>query len=80
MTKTELQTAIAEVTQTDKRTAGVLLDTLGALADKESKKNGEFVLLGFGKLVHRLISGRHTAVGALADFQGASDEHPLIRT
>ena len=31
-------------------------------------------------LVHRLISGRHTAVGDLADFQGASDEHTLIRT
>src|SRR5271166_708239 len=26
-------------------------------------------------LVHRLISGRHTAVGDLADFQGASDDH-----
>ena len=27
------------------------------------------------RLVHRLISGRHTAVGDFADFQGASDEH-----
>ena len=26
-------------------------------------------------LVHRLISGRHTAVGDLADFQSASAEH-----
>jgi hypothetical protein len=32
------------------------------------------------QLVHRLISGRHTAVGDLADFQGASDEHTEIRT
>jgi hypothetical protein len=32
MTKTELQNALAEATQTDKRTAGVFLDTLGALA------------------------------------------------
>jgi len=31
-------------------------------------------------LVHRLISGRHSAVGDLADFQGASDEHTEIRT
>jgi hypothetical protein len=46
MTKTELQTALAEATQTDKRTAGVFLDTLGALAYKEIKKNGEFVLEG----------------------------------
>jgi len=28
-------------------------------------------------LVHRLISGRHTAVGDLADFQGASDRSIL---
>ena len=51
MTKTELQSALAEATQTDKRTAGVFLDTLGALAYKEIRKNGEFVLPGFGKLV-----------------------------
>jgi DNA-binding protein HU-beta len=50
MTKTELQSALAEATQTDKRTAGVFLDTLGALAYKEIKKNGEFVLPGLGKL------------------------------
>jgi hypothetical protein len=50
MTKTELQTALAEATQTDKRTAGVFLDTLSGLAYKEIKKNGEFVLPGFGKL------------------------------
>ena len=27
------------------------------------------------KLVHRVISRRHTAVGQLADFQDANDEH-----
>jgi hypothetical protein len=26
-----------------------------------------------GALVHRLISGRHAAVGDFADFQGASE-------
>jgi nucleoid DNA-binding protein len=46
MTKNELQSALAEATQTDKRTAGVFLDTLGALAYKEIKKTGEFVLPG----------------------------------
>jgi DNA-binding protein HU-beta len=51
MTKTELQLALAEATQTNKKTAGVFLDTLSALAYKEIKKNGEFVLPGFGKLV-----------------------------
>jgi hypothetical protein len=38
MTKTELQSVLAEATQTDKRTAGVFLDTLSTLAYKEIKK------------------------------------------
>ena len=50
MTKTELQVALAAATETNKRTAGVFLETLSALAYKEIKKNGEFVLPGFGKL------------------------------
>jgi len=44
MTKTELQIALAAATQTNKRTAGVFLDTLSNLAYKAIKKNGEFVL------------------------------------
>jgi nucleoid DNA-binding protein len=58
MTKTELQSALAEATQTDKKTAEVFLDTLGALAYKEIKKNGEFVLPGFGKLVKQKRKAR----------------------
>ena len=58
MTKTELQRALAEATQTDKRIAGVFLDTLSALAYKEIKKNGEFVLPGFGKLVKQKRKAR----------------------
>ena len=58
MTKTELQTALAEATQTDKSTAGVFLDTLSGLAYKEIKKNGEFVLPGFGKLVKQKRKAR----------------------
>ena len=58
MTKTELQSALAEATQTDKRTAGVFLDALGALAYKEIKKTGEFVLPGFGKLVKQKRKAR----------------------
>ena len=57
MTKTELQSALAEATQTDKRTAGVFL-ALSALAYKEIKKNGEFVLPGFGKLVKQKRKAR----------------------
>lgn len=58
MTKTELQLALAESTQTNKRTAAVFLDTLSALAYKEIKKNGEFVLPGFGKLVKQKKKAR----------------------
>ena len=48
MTKTELQSAIAAAAQTDKKTAGVFLETLSAIAYKDTKKNSEFVLPGFG--------------------------------
>ena len=58
MTKAELQTALAAAAQTDKKTAGVFLDTLSALAYKETKKNGEFVLAGFGKLVKQKRKAR----------------------
>jgi DNA-binding protein HU-beta len=58
MTKAELQTALAAAAQTDKKTAGVFLDTLSALAYKETKKNGEFVLPGFGKLVKQKRKAR----------------------
>jgi hypothetical protein len=38
ITKTEIQSALREATQTDKRTAGVFLDILSALAYKEIKR------------------------------------------
>jgi DNA-binding protein HU-beta len=58
MTKPELQLALAEATQTNKKTTGVFLDTLSALACKTTKKNGEFVLPGFGKLVKQKRKAR----------------------
>ena len=58
MTKTELQTALATAAQTDKKTAGVFLDTLSTLAYKGIKKEGEFVLPGFGKLVKQKRKAR----------------------
>jgi DNA-binding protein HU-beta len=51
MTKPKLQIAPAEATQTSKKTAGVFLDALSAIAYKAMKKHGEFALPGFGKLV-----------------------------
>jgi DNA-binding protein HU-beta len=58
VTKTELQSALAEAAQTDKKTAGVFLETLSNLAYKETKKNGEFVVPGFGKLVKQKRKAR----------------------
>jgi DNA-binding protein HU-beta len=58
MTKTELQIALAEATQTNKKTAGVFLDTLSAIAYKTTKKSGEFVVPGFGKLVNQKRKAR----------------------
>jgi DNA-binding protein HU-beta len=58
MTKTQLQLALAEATQTNKKTAGVFLDTLSALAYKTTKKTGQFVLRDFGKLVKQKRKAR----------------------
>jgi DNA-binding protein HU-beta len=58
MTKAELQSALAEATQTRQKTVGAFLDTLSTLAYKETKKNGEFVLPGFGKLVKQKRKAR----------------------
>src|SRR3954447_2300064 len=58
MTKTELQVALAQATQTDKKTAGAFLSALGAIAYKAVRKDGEFVLPGFGKLVKQKRKAR----------------------
>ena len=58
MTKTELQVALAAATETNKTKAGVFLDTLSNLAYKAVKKDGEFVLPGFGKLVKQKRKAR----------------------
>src|SRR6202023_2954170 len=41
-----------------KKTAGIFLDTLSAIAYKATKKNGEFVVPGFGKLVKQKRKAR----------------------
>ena len=58
MTKNELQIALAEATRTSKTTAGVFLNTLSTIAYKATKKNGEFVLPGIGKLVKQKRKAR----------------------
>lgn len=58
MTKTELLKAIATATETDKRTASFFLEAITKIAYRETKKTGEFVLPGFGKLVKQKRKAR----------------------
>ena len=59
MTKTELQSALAEATQTDKRTAGVFLDTLSALAYKEIQEDRRICLARFWQAGEAEEEGAH---------------------
>ena len=58
MKKSQLQAALAEAAQTDKKTAGMFLNALGPIAYKVVKNEGEFVLPGFGKLVKQKRAAR----------------------
>ena len=58
MTKTEPQIALAAATQTDTRAAALFLHTLTGLAYKTIKKEGEFMLPGFGKLIKQKRNAR----------------------
>ena len=58
MTKTELQNELAKATGTEKKIAGIFLEQLSAIAYKAAKKDGEFVLPGFGKLVKQKRKAR----------------------
>src|SRR4051812_11600029 len=58
MTKSQLQLALAEATQTNKKTAEALLNALGLIAYKAVKKEGAFVLPGLGKLVKQKRAAR----------------------
>jgi DNA-binding protein HU-beta len=53
-----LQITLAEATRTNKRTAALFLDTLSSLAYKAIRKEGEFVLPGFGKLAKQKRKAR----------------------
>jgi len=48
MTKAALQTALAEATQTDKKTAGIFLDTLSTIAYKAAKRTANSSCLDLG--------------------------------
>ncbi len=66
MTKGQLISLIAEKNGLTKATAGAVLDTLTNAAVTETKKNGQFVLPGIGKLVlvqRKARMGRNPATG-----------------
>ena len=67
MTQTDIINHLAEKSGMKKADAKEFFNTLAALATSEVKKNGEFTLPGFGKLVkatRKARDGRNPATGA----------------
>ncbi|MEP6848998.1 MAG: HU family DNA-binding protein [Acidobacteriota bacterium] len=68
MTQTEIINALAEKSGLKKTEVKGMFDSVSELAIKEVKKNGEFTLPGFGKLVkatRKAREGRNPATGAV---------------
>ncbi len=66
MTKSALLSALAEKTELSKKQVAMFFDELTAMAYKEVKKNGVFVMPGFGKMVkmkRAARTGRNPATG-----------------
>jgi DNA-binding protein HU-beta len=66
MTQAQLVTALSEASGITKAQAKTALTSLADIAVKETKKNGEFVIPGVGKLVRRETKarmGRNPATG-----------------
>ena len=66
MSKTQLATELAEATGTNRKTASQFIESLGEIAYREAKKNGEFTIPGIGKLVkqqRKAREGRNPATG-----------------
>ncbi|MBA4123549.1 MAG: HU family DNA-binding protein [Acidobacteria bacterium] len=67
MTQTDIINHLADKSGMKKADAKEFFNTLAALATTEVKKNGEFTLPGFGKLVkatRKAREGRNPATGA----------------
>ncbi len=67
MTQTEIINQLADKTGMKKADAKGFFEALSTLATSEVKKNGEFTLPGFGKLVkatRKAREGRNPATGA----------------
>ncbi|HPT08576.1 MAG TPA: HU family DNA-binding protein [bacterium] len=66
MTKAQLMVTLAEKAGLSKKEVVNFMDILTTMAYNEAKKNGEFVLPGFGKLVRvdrKARMGRNPATG-----------------
>ena len=67
LTQTEIVNTLAESSGLKKTEVKSMFDAIAALATAEVKKNGEFTLPGFGKLVkatRKAREGRNPATGA----------------
>lgn len=67
MTKGQLATHLAEKFGVSKKVGGEILDELASLAVTQTKKVGQFILPGIGKLVkaeRKARKGRNPATGA----------------
>jgi DNA-binding protein HU-beta len=58
LTKSEVLNKLADATQTSRKTAILFLESLVGLAYTETKKKGEFVIPGIGKLVKQKRKAR----------------------
>ena len=68
MTQTEIVNTLADKSGLKKTEVKALFDATAELAAKEVKKNGEFTVPGFGKLVkttRKAREGRNPATGAV---------------
>jgi DNA-binding protein HU-beta len=67
MTKSQIVAHLADKAGLQKKQAGSLLEELAALAEKETKTNGQFVVPGLGKAVkanRKARMGRNPQTGA----------------
>ena len=68
LTQTEIVNTLAESSGLKKTEVKAMFDAIASLATSEVKKNGEFTLPGFGKLVkatRKAREGRNPATGAM---------------
>ncbi len=58
MTKTQIIAEFAETMQVPKKQAAVWFDEFAAMATRETRKNGQFIIPGLGKLVKSIRNAR----------------------